>query len=109
MTDKDGNAITGTYDTPTVPNSTLPALLGLAAARQSRMVIDTINNTVCMIGPGEYNVLSALPPGTQRFKCETAPSGHLMLPCADFSVAAASQQGGLNLQRELALPVQHSD
>ena len=65
MTDQDGNTVAGTYDTPTVPNSTLPALLGLAAARQSPMVIDTINNIVYMIGSGEYDLLSALPPGTQ--------------------------------------------
>ena len=106
LKDEDGNVITGTFDTPTVPQSTLPALLGLTAARHARMIIDTISNEVYMVGPGEYNLMTAMPPGTQRIQCETAPSGHLMIPCADFSAAAPRRTGGLQLDRELALPVQ---
>ena len=35
-----GRSVTGTFDAPTVPRSQLPALLGLNAARESRMIID---------------------------------------------------------------------
>ena len=40
----DGQPVIGTYDTPTVINSQLPALLGLTAARESRMVIATMTH-----------------------------------------------------------------
>eukprot|EP00969_Alexandrium_andersonii_P361010 15456634-Alexandrium_andersonii.AAC.1 len=78
----DGSPIEGTYETPTVPHSTLPALLGLASARQSRMIIDTFTNRVYMCGPGDYDLEARLPPGTRRLDCSYASSGHMMLPCA---------------------------
>ena len=102
----DGKVITGTYEVPTVPKSTLPALLGLTAATECRMLIDTLSQKVYMLGPGDYDLMKALPPGTTCFQCERAHSGHLMLPCAEFS-RAASQRGGLKLEPELALPVQN--
>ena len=101
----DGKVITGTYEVPTVPNSTLPALLGLTAATECRMLIDTVTQKVYMLGPGDYDLMKALPPGTTCFQCEKASSGHLMLPCAEF-VKAARRRGGLQLEPELALPVQ---
>ena len=107
MGSEDGRVITGTYEVPTVPNSTLPALLGLNAATECRMLIDTITQTVYMFGPGDYDLMKALPPGTTCFQCEKAHSGHLMLPCAEFGRAAATKsRGGLQLEPELALPVQ---
>ena len=87
----DGTASIGTFDTPTVPNSSLPALLGLAACRASRIIIDTPKNAIYMVGSDEdYDLMSALPPGTKRYDCAVATSGHMMLPCADFDRAAAT-------------------
>ena len=63
----EGRPVSGTFDTPTVPGSQLPALLGLSAARESRMLIDTMRNTIYMVGPGEYDLMSSLPLGTQQF------------------------------------------
>ena len=105
----DGGVATGTYETPTIPNSQLPALLGLNACRESRMLIDTVTNRVYMMGPGNYDLEQMLPPGTRSFQCTLAPSGHLMLPCAHFSRNSTAQQaGGLRLEPTLSLPVQVS-
>ena len=101
----DGNPVIGTYDVPTVPNITQPALLGLTAAREAIMLIDTISNRVFMVGPGNYDLMRHLPPGTQQFRCETAPSGHSMLPCAEFSRATTSSRGHLQLEQQIALVV----
>ena len=35
-------------------------------------------------GPGEYDLVKALPPGTDSFQLELAPSGHMVLPCCEF-------------------------
>ena len=104
---QDGGVAAGTYETPTIPNSSLPALLGLNACRESRMLIDTVTNRVYMMGPGNYDLEQMLPPGTRSFQCTLAPSGHLMLPCACFNQQRAAQQsGGLRMEPTLSLPVQ---
>ena len=71
------------------------------------MIIDTITNRVYMCGPGNYDLEACLPPGTQRLDCTYAPSGHMMLPCAEFARAASEPQGdgAFNLQKPLAFPV----
>ena len=107
-----GQRVTGTFDTPTVPRSQLPALLGLNAARESRMIIDTMRNTIYMAGLGEYDLLQALPPGTQQFNCILAPSGHMMIPCAEFPSSTAPDltgRGRLQLTPQLAIPVEQME
>ena len=47
-----GRSVTGTFDAPTVPRSQLPALLGLNAARESRMIIDMTQNLFFWQVPG---------------------------------------------------------
>ena len=57
-------------------------------------------------GPGNYDLEAALPPGAERFQGELAPSGHLVLPCGEFSgLDAAEQDGRLDIGADLALPV----
>ena len=107
MLASDGQPTMGTFDTPTVPNSELPALLGLSAARESRMIIDAARNKVYMVGLGDYDLERALPPGTTVFDCVTAPSGHMMLPGAEFGAPAAASSTS-NLQQQVAQPVQAS-
>eukprot|EP00969_Alexandrium_andersonii_P341029 15074032-Alexandrium_andersonii.AAC.1 len=103
-----GEAVAGTYRAPVAPQSQLPALPGLASARKSRVIIDTITNRVYMRGPGDYDLKACLPPGAQRLDCTYAPSGHVMLPCAEFGKAAHEPKGdgALNLQKPLAFPAQ---
>ena len=71
------------------------------------MLIDTIRNTIYMVGPGEYDLMSSLSPGTQQFACVLAPSGHMMIPCAEFQVAQeAANRGRLQHTPQLVLPVE---
>ena len=51
----------------TVPGSQLPALVGLNAACESRTIIGTTRSQVYIGGPGDYDLMKALPPGTQQF------------------------------------------
>ena len=100
-----GGFIKGRYRTPCVPDSKLPALLGLQSLRNSKAIIDTNSNRVYFLGPGNYDLLASLPPGTQSIQCETAKSGHLMMPVDDFEgLDKAEKEGGLELN-ELVLPV----
>ncbi len=56
--------INGSVAKPTVANSSLPGLLGLASLRASRAVIDGHKNRVYVMGTSEYELASALQPGT---------------------------------------------
>ena len=57
----DGKVTTGAQEVPTVPNSALPALLGLTAATECRMLIGTITQKVYMIGLGDYDIIKGTP------------------------------------------------
>ncbi len=100
-----GEVMEGSFETPTVPNSELPALLGLAAARKCRMIIDTSTLRAHMCGPGPYELEKVLPLGTQSFQCKLAPSGHMVLPCAQFG----EETGQPALMQQIALPVERSE
>ena len=74
----------GTVKTPTVSNSDLPGLLGLQALRRNRAIIDFSSLKIYFAGPGEYNLDKAMPPGTDVFQTELAPSGHMVIPCCEY-------------------------
>ncbi len=63
---------------------------------------DTSTLRVHMCGPGPYELEKLLPPGTESFQCELAPSGHMGLPCAELQEKERRQSA---LEQELALPV----
>ena len=86
---------------PSVPNSDLPGLLGLNALRKNRAVIDFDENMMYFLGPGEYDLSKALPPGTDCYQCELAPSGHLVVPCCEHEGQPDRHSNG-----ELSLVVQ---
>ena len=88
----DGNDVSlGTLSVPTVPNSDLPGLLGLNPLRKNRGVLDLNTLKLYFLGPGDYDLATAMPPGTDCFQCEIAPSGHLALPCSEFSANQDNQ------------------
>ena len=92
-----------------MPNSELLALLGLDTCRQQRAIIDTNKNKMYLVGPADYDLEQLLPAGTECIDLEVAPSGHLVIPCAEFdSLDAAEKRGGLVLEKEVALPVSTS-
>ena len=69
---------------PTIANSDLPLLLGLAALRKTRAIFDLNTLKIYFAGPGDYDLEKSLPPGTDVFQGELAPSGHLVLPCGEY-------------------------
>ena len=92
------------YNSPCVPESELPALFGLDACQRNRALIDTFNKVMYLVGPGEFNLLDSLPPGSEAIQLETAPSGHLVVPCGYYAeYDADSARGGLEIERTLAL------
>jgi len=94
----------GTYKTPCVPNSTLPALMGLESLRNSRALIDTISGKVYMVGPGDYDLGRLLPPGTREIQCEYANSGHMMMPVDAFEeLDREERSGGFTIEKEVVL------
>ena len=101
----DGGVLKCTFTTPTVPNSTLPALLGLQSLKNSRAIIDTNDSKVYFLGPGDYDLMKGLPPGTKQIQCEHAPSGHMMMPVDSYDeLDKLERQGGLTIE-ETVLPV----
>lgn len=87
----------GIMDSPTISNSQLPGLLGLTACRKNRAIIDTHTNKIYFAGPGDYDLEKAMPPGTEVFQGEIAPSGHLVLPCCEYSARPQPEAQTLSL------------
>ena len=70
------------FNAPIVPDSNLPALLGLTALQKLRAVIDCRTNEVHFLGHDHAPL--GLPPGSSTVQAHQAPSGHLLLPCDAF-------------------------
>ena len=101
----DGTYSSGAFETPTVDNSDLSALLGLNSLRQRRCVIDLNTLRLHFCGPGDYSLEQALAPGTETYQGLLAPSGHLALPRGECEGVDASVNGTLDVEPKLALPV----
>ena len=87
-----GRYAQGVFEAPCVPESQLPALLGLASMKKQRTVLDLVNNQMHFCGPGEITL--NLPPGTESFQLEEAPSGHLVLPICEYDDADSAEDKG---------------
>ena len=98
----DGTLNEGTLEAPIVPNSELPGLLGLHSMRNARALLDMSTLRMHLCGPGDIRY--DLPPGSTSYQLEIAPSGHLVLPCGEFSTSGASSSN--TDAQELALAVQ---
>ena len=77
-----------------VQNSTLPGLMGLNALRKNRAVLDFNTQELLFLGPGDYDLMKAVPPGTDVFDLERAPSGHLVIPCCEYEGLNPQENGG---------------
>ena len=82
MLSTDGKRVEATYTAPTVGQSDLPALLGLQSLVDNRALLDFDTMQLHFRGPGESQM--NLPPGSESYQLEEAPSGHLMLPCCEY-------------------------
>ena len=69
----------GMFRAPIVPNSDLPALLGLDSLEKHAAVIDIKHSKLILPGPAGYRIV--LSPGSVTFDLQKAMSGHLLLPC----------------------------
>ncbi len=87
----DGKCSSGTFTTPTINGSNLPALLGLKTLIDKRAVLDLPNMQLHFLGPGDITL--NLPPGSESYPIHHAPSGHLMLPCCEFQAARRRPAG----------------
>jgi hypothetical protein len=95
---KNGKTVSlGQLVTPTVGGSDLPGLLGLSALKRNRAVLDFNTMELHFCGPGDYELPRGLPPGTDTFQLEVAPSGHLVLPCCEYTAASSSDEHTLTL------------
>ena len=81
---------TGTFTTPVIQDSELPALLGLNTLSQERALIDCFNRQIVFVGPGGYRLQAS--PGSRTYKLESAKTGHLLLPCDCWDKAKISSQ-----------------
>ena len=63
----DGTYTCGEFDTPTLRDSLLPGLLGLTSLKQRRAILDMVNNQLHFLGPGDFDLARALPPGTETY------------------------------------------
>ena len=106
--DEQGERSLGTFEAPLTPGD-MPALTGRVSLERQRTILDCITHKVYFLGPGDYQdrLEESTPPGTRIFQGEIAPSGHWMLPCADFKRERSYEDiSGLKLQPTLSLPTQ---
>ena len=87
----------GELTVPSVQGSDLPGLLGKLALKNNRAVWDFVTDTLYFMGPGDYELDRAMPPGTDKFQLEAVPSGHSVLPCCEYTPAASSSEHTLTL------------
>lgn len=99
----DGSHSCGTFTLPTVGKSNLPGLLGLNAMRDRNAILDMNTLQMHFAGQGKYDLPNALPPGTESYQLEIAPSGHLVLPCCEYAAVDKEQSGRLDTGPALAL------
>lgn len=88
MTTPDGTI--GVYETPIIPNSNIPSLLGLTTMEKHRAILDITGQTYII--PGKGKVEYKLPKGSRVLHLKKAPSGHLLLPCDQWESLSISQE-----------------
>ena len=82
--------IDGTFNSPVVPDSDLPPLLGLKSLRSCNAVLDMHHQKLYVPGPGGLEIVQS--PGTLVLDLELSPSGHLILPVHPRAKASGSRK-----------------
>ena len=57
--------------------------------KKNRAVIDANTNKLYFLGPGDYDLDKAVPPGTDILQCEMAPGGHIVAPCCEREASSS--------------------
>ena len=94
----------GMLDVPAVENSDLPGLMGLNALKKNRAILDFNTSTLYFCGEAQYDLRAALPANTDKYQLETAPSGHLVLPCCEYKAGDTCRDYSLTLMAKSAVP-----
>ncbi len=93
-----------TFESPMIPGSHLPALLGLRSLKAQRAILDMGNDTLWLCQPGHVTITP--PSGSVRLTLETSASGHLILPFTAFAQGSRPEQA--NGARPLSPVIFHS-
>ena len=78
----DGTHTLERFTAPAVPDSELPALLGLRSLMRHRAIVDTANRQLWLCGPGPIKI--GAPPRGECYQLEQTQSGHLLLPATSM-------------------------
>ena len=68
--------------------------MGLNALIKNRALLDFRTQELYFLGPGDYDLMKAVPAGTDVFDLERAPSGHLVIPCCEYEGHNPQDHGG---------------
>ena len=99
----------GVLQVPAVQDSDLPGLMGLTALKSNNAILDFNTLTLYFCNSSSYDLSKALPKGTDRYQLETAPSGHLVLPCCEYRAGSSNQDYSLTLMAKTAHPSTAAD
>ena len=95
--DRTNDVSHGEITLPAVQGSDMPGLLGNQSLIDNKAIWDFENMKLYFVGPGEYDLEKALPPGTDVFQLERAPSGHIVLPICEFDGSPSKPEHTLTL------------
>ena len=84
MPTTDGNGFRCVYQGPVIPDSDVPALFGLEPMSKLNTIIDCKTKRLHFLPSGDGTWERHLPPGTRTVQGELSPTGHLMLPFAEY-------------------------
>ena len=73
--------------------------------RDRRTILDLNTMQMHLLGPGDFDLQSILPPGSESYQCLTAPSGHMVLPCCSYDGVDRTERGRLETGPDISLPV----
>ena len=100
-----GKLQNGVLKVPAVADSDLPGLMGLTALKKNKAILDFNTLMLYFCSDTQYNLERLLPKRTDCYQLETAPSGHLVLPCCEYKFGGDSQDYSLTLMAESAQPL----
>ena len=84
-------------------------LIRLTALKTNRAILDFNTQTLYFCNGDPCNLDKLLPQGTDKYQLETAPSGHLVLPCCEYKVGSSNQDYSLTLVSKTAEPSKAAD
>ena len=102
-----GKLQNGVFKVPAAEDSDLPGFMGLTALKKNKAILDFNTLTLYFCSDTQYSLGKSLPEGTDQYQLETAPSGHLVLPCCEYKIGSDSQDYSLTLMTESTQP-EHS-